>query len=174
MNFSVHISLYVYARVLQASELTQENSEALWSLHIFGSTEHCQVALQKWLCQIRTCFLRTRSCKRPPNALLVAWFHSLHSNALSIPSGLPQYVRIRAASERGTGTVVFCGRVGRDVSRGTGSNNGEVGADARALSEKASQHPVADLVANSMQERREMYNATNISGRLDWVGGAIM
>lgn len=51
-----------------------------------------------------------------------------------------------------------------------GSRDGEVGANARGLSEEASQH----LVAESMQESREIYNATTIPGRADWVGGAIM
>lgn len=46
----------------------------------------------------------------------------------------------------------------------------EGGGNTRAIFEKASQH----LVADSMQERREVYSITNISGRADRVGGAIM
>lgn len=56
------------------------------------------------------------------------------------------------------------------MSRGTGSRDSRVGADTRAISEKTSQH----LVADSMQERREIYSIPNISDRAGWVGSVLM
>lgn len=66
--------------------------------------------------------------------------------------------------------MVFLWESWKGVNHGTGSRDGQVGVNTRAISEKASQH----LVADSMQERKEIYSIDNISGRSGWVGGAIM
>lgn len=66
--------------------------------------------------------------------------------------------------------MVFLWESWKGGNHGTGSRDRRVGANTRAISEKASQH----LVADSMQERKEIYSINNISGRAGWVGGAIM